>query len=462
MVKTEDIALARLIRFLLPTIYRVLDLRFITCVIGSIFFSGLCKPVFAESKVHIEGEELCQGKLDSIYFSGNQTTKEIVFRQEMTIAEHAECSLEKILESRQNMMDLGIFSSVKPTLIQYPDRLILQYRVKEKHYILPIPRISRTSDGEIRLGIQLRMDNFSGLNHQLKLTSEKHAEEDGAGRKGFEHAFEYNVPRFENSLYGISVKLEHLEKQYQLKRDGVVFGESDRAGDKFELRLHRRRDKSAGSRGWQNSYRFRYEIRGHHLTEGELGPFEEGQNLEISAALTRQEVHLDKYRRRGFTYGGELSFAFDLFGADYSYQRFDAFYRGYRPIDASTLTNFNYNVEIGYSNGKPFGERAFSLGGGDTLRGLAGRTIDGDIKLLANLEYLSALKSRPAIRWVVFWDIANTFPRWEFKPARTETGLGTGIRWKIVSFVKVDLRVDFAFSLSEKKLYSYFATKLNF
>lgn len=419
-------------------------------------------PLMAAEEVKVDGAILCHGKIGQIIFSGNASTKESVFRQEMQFAEGSFCSIKDILEARQNIMDLGIFSAVKPSLLMQDRKLVLRYHVKEKHYILPLPRISRTSDGEIRLGVQLRMDNFAGLNHQLRLTSEKHAEDDGAGRTGFEHSFGYNVPRFYNSRYGMSFDIVHLEKQYQLKRDGIVYGESDRSSDKIVLGLNRRRSTKGGFSGWKNNFLFSYEIRGHKLKEGEMGPFEEGQNLIIGAGVNYDDVHLEKYRRRGFILGGDLSFGLDILGGDYHYERFDAYYRAYTPIEAETLTNINYNVQIGISNGTPFGERAFSLGSGETLRGLAGRTLDGDVRLLMNMEYLSALKINPAIRWVVFWDIANIFPRWEFKPARTENGLGAGLRWKIVSFVKLDLRMDYAFSLSEKRGYAYFATRLNF
>ncbi len=415
----------------------------------------------AEKVVQVEGAE-CQHPIEKIEISGNKSTKESVFIQELAIQVGEVCSIEAILETRQNFMDLGIFSSVKPSLEGVEGGLILQFQVEEKYFILPIPRISRTSDGEVRLGIQLRMDNVAGLNHQLKFTSEKHAEEDGAGRKGFEHTFAYKVPRFANSRYGMSVKLVHLEKQNQLKRDGMEFGESDRSSDKIEIGLNRRKHRVGGLKGWQNRFNLSYEIRGHNVTEGELGPFEEGENLRVSAGVKYDQVHLEKYRRSGFALGGDISAGIDILGADYQYQRFDAFYRSYIPLDAPTLTNFNYNMVFGITNGTPFGERAFSLGGGDTLRGLSGRTVDGDVRLLVNMEYLSALKINPALRWVLFWDVANIFPRWKFKPARTENGLGFGLRWKVVSFVKLDLRLDYAISLSEKKGFAYLATKLNF
>ncbi|MCB1757943.1 MAG: BamA/TamA family outer membrane protein, partial [Gammaproteobacteria bacterium] len=233
-------------------------------------------------------------------------------------------------------------------------------------------------------------------------------------------------------------------------------------GNAFEIGLLRRRSKGAGTKDWLSWYRLRYEHRRIELTEGELGPFESGRNLELAVGIGRNQVNLEKYRRRGHVYGTSLSLGLDTLGADYRYQRIDAFYRGYRPIEASTLTNVNYNVELGYSNGEPFGDRAFSIGGGESLRGLEQRSVDGDVKLLLNLEYLKALADHPSVRFAGFWDVANVFPRWDFKPVHTENGIGVGLRWKIVSFVQVDLRVDYAVSLSEKKGYTYFATNLNF
>ncbi|HBR97601.1 MAG TPA: hypothetical protein DD979_09535 [Gammaproteobacteria bacterium] len=415
------------------------------------------------SSEEISGTELCQGRIDRVYFSGNETTRESTLRQELSISEGDDCVLKKVRQSRQNMMDLGLFSAVQASLTRYSDRLVLQFTVREKYFILPIPRLSRTSDGEIRLGGQLRIDNFSGRNHKLKITSERHAEDDGAGRKGFEHSFEYVVPRFSGSRFGMHVRLQRMDKQFELKRDGEVYGESNRLGDLAEVTLIRRRDKGAGSQGWLSKMGFRYERRGHDLSEGDLGPFEEGRNLTVAAGVVRNEVHLEKYRRRGFTLGGTATFGLRVLGADYKYQSLDLFYRGYKPLtDRKRLTNVNYNIELGYTNGTPFGERAYSIGGGESLRGLPTREIDGDVKMLVNLEYLEAFEKYPALRWVLFWDVANVFPRWDFKPVYTENGLGAGLRWKIVSFVRVDLRFDYAVSLSERRGYAYFGTQLNF
>lgn len=417
---------------------------------------------YASESQDLEGAELCAGSIDRVYITGNDTTKKSVFRQELEIRENMDCSVKAIEASRQNIMDLGIFSSVDASLTQYTGRLVLRFDVKEKHFILPIPRLSRTSAGEIRLGGQLRMDNVAGLNHRLKITSERQAEDDGAGRSGFEHSLEYLVPRFQDTRYGLKFRFEREDKQYQLKRDGIDYGESNRVGDSIEVDLLRRRSKGAGTKDWLSWYRFRYERRDLDLTNGEFGPFQSGRNLELALGTGRNQVNLEKYRRRGYVYGTSLSLGLDTLGADYEYQRVDAFYRGYRPIEASTITNVNYNFELGYSNGTPFGERAFSIGGGESLRGLADRSVDGDVKLLLNIEYLKALAAHPSVRFVGFWDIANVFPRWNFKPVYTENGVGVGVRWKIVSFVQVDLRFDYAVSLTENRGYAYFATNLNF
>ena len=120
----------------------------------------------------IPGEQWCDRTIDNIRFAGNKVTRAQVIERELVQREGELCSLDDIIDGIQNIMDLGLFKSIRAELDLVDELLTLRYIVGEKIYFLPLPRFSRTSDGELRMGAQLRWDNFMGRLHQLKLTSE--------------------------------------------------------------------------------------------------------------------------------------------------------------------------------------------------------------------------------------------------------------------------------------------------
>jgi len=94
----------------------------------------------------IPGESLCDRPVDSIVFSGNSVTRPQVLLREIIQQIDTSCSLDQIVDSIQGIMDLGLFKSVYANLSLTDEGLQLQFTVKEKHYFIIVPRISRTSD----------------------------------------------------------------------------------------------------------------------------------------------------------------------------------------------------------------------------------------------------------------------------------------------------------------------------
>lgn len=107
----------------------------------------------------IDGEEYCDRPVVSIVFAGNRVTKPQVLIRETDQRIDTACSIDQIIDSIQGIMDLGLFKSVVADLSLVDDQLQLRFTVEEKLYFLLVPRISRTSDGELRGGAQIRFDN---------------------------------------------------------------------------------------------------------------------------------------------------------------------------------------------------------------------------------------------------------------------------------------------------------------
>jgi len=105
-------------------------------------------------------------------------------------------------------------------------------------------------------------------------------------------------------------------------------------------------------------------------------------------------------------------------------------------------------ARLGLSDGAAFGERAYSIGGGEILRGVAPSRDTGDLLTLLNIEYLEAVFVAPTWRWAVFVDIGNVFLKGDSDWLDQNLRAGVGIRWKIEALTNTDLRIDIATSLT--------------
>lgn len=409
----------------------------------------------------IPGEHWCDRPVNVISFEGNKITNAEVISRELPQLPGESCSLDKVIDGIQNTLDLGLFKSVRAELRLDDENLELVYIVAEKIFFLPIPRISRTSDGELRIGAQLRWDNFLGRLHQLKLTYEKRQEDDGQGRAGYVHSLDYNVPRFFGSRFGMAVSLDRVRRNSEMAQDGVVYGEALRESQRAEWRLARWAKDSTGVQGLSYFLGFGFEDRSYEIRSGSTGPFEGGQNATLLAGFEVQRVHQDTFSRRGYEYGVTLRLADPAWGGDFKYAQLDAHMRWFRPM-VRPQTNLNVQLRLGLSTLAPFGQRNYGIGGGEVIRGMRTGFATGDILTLANVEYLSGFFSYPALRWVAFSDIGNVFLKNDVRLHRQILRGGLGLRWKLEELTNTDLRFDVAWDPKRSKLTPYLSTSLTF
>ncbi|ASJ75509.1 BamA/TamA family outer membrane protein [Granulosicoccus antarcticus] len=415
----------------------------------------------AQAADAVPGEQWCDRPVDDIRFVGNKVTRAQVIERELMQKPGQYCSLDDIIDGMQNIMDLGLFKSIRAELDLAEGQLILSYLVVEKIFFLPLPRISRTSDGELRLGAQLRWDNFMGRLHQLKLTSEKRQEDDGRGRAGYVHSLEYNVPRFFGSRYGMSVDASVERRNAELSRDDEIYGETLRKSRRASLRLTRWANDSLGISGLSYFGGAGFEIRDYQMRSGVKGPFSDGENLALEAGFGIQRVHQEPYRRRGHYYGGSLAFADKVLGADFRYVRLEAEGRWYLALQ-KPQTNFNIRARLRWSDSAPFGERSYQIGGGELLRGMESGAHSGNILTLLNVEYLSGFFAYPAWRWLVFMDAGNVYLQSDVDLFRQHVRGGVGLRRKVEALTNADLRLDLAWDPVEGKVKPYLSTSLTF
>lgn len=410
----------------------------------------------------IEGEAYCEGPLSQITFTGNDKTRDKVLLEQLQITPGDPCSLDPVIDGVQSIMDLGLFRNVVASLLQNDDGPVLNYRVREKIFFFPIPRFSRTSDGELRLGAQLRWDNFRGLNHQLKVTGERREEDDGRGAAGEHYEIEYLIPRFLGSDFGFATELQHRLQERELMQDRHEYGSAESTDNILKLQLSKWVNQGGVTEGFRYRMGFRLHQRSLSLISGTYGPFTEGLDVAVNAGFERRAVRDDLFRLRGSVYGLNFQLSSSSFGSDFSYNRTDIYYRRYKALSGMNLQNLNYQLRLGVSNAGPFGEHLFTLGGGERLRGMRPDYKTGDILMLANIEYLVALPQNQALRGVLFADIGNVYDHNDFNPLKQRLGVGAGLRWKLLSFSNTDIRLDAAYDQRENSLRYYFSTSLTF
>lgn len=409
----------------------------------------------------IPGEEFCDRTVDSIVFSGNRVTRAQVLLREIVQQIDTACSIDQIVDSTQGILDLGLFKSAFAELSLVEEQLQLQFTVKEKHFFLIVPRLSRTSDAEIRGGAQLRFDNFLGRLHEMQITSERRKENDGEGPGGYVHRLGYNVPRFFGSDYGLGLELASDRRQLNLSENGTELGQAQSETQTIGLQLSRWMNQSRGVQGRRYFFGVRFSTRKFDLLSGRAGPYRGGNDFSVTVGLEDKRVHQDTFRRRGTVVGASLTTANQVTGSDFEYTRADIYAKAYLPLTGG-IRNLNVQLRLGVSDGAAFGESSYGIGGGEMLRGLAKGSRSGELMALLNFEYLHALYNHPQFRMVVFTDIGDVYKAREINLSKIQARPGVGIRLKLRNFSNTDVRVDVAWDSDRQRAQTYVSSNLTF
>jgi len=192
-----------------------------------------------------------QGVVTDIRFMGNKHTQPQILLQEMVIKAGDLIDPERIERSRQAIMDLGLFKSVEAVLIPEVEGAALEITVSEKYYVIPLPRLDRSADGDVSYGGQLTLDNLWGLNQKLKLLYK--AESGCCDTSGTvsTYSLEYAYPRVAGTDYGLGMTLTH-EATPKVDSDalGNVTSEYEEGLDGFGVGLSHWLGHAGPSSGW--------------------------------------------------------------------------------------------------------------------------------------------------------------------------------------------------------------------
>lgn len=380
---------------------------------------------------------------------GNRRTRARIIEQEMTLHVGDLATPAQIERSRRAIMDLGLFESVDTRLLPAPGGVIMQIEVNEKIYVLPIPRLDRNADGDITQGLDLRFDNLAGLNQRLKL-SYKHKKYAALDVVQKQASVDYSYPRMLGSAYRIDASFERStipESTVNQSELAISAEEYQHRSIYGRIMVSRLLQRTGPSLGWSigGGVVWRQEkttaLQGAAVPSGTTG-----NAYGVLFSLSYYGVHDLLYSRRGVSYGYDLDIGGAFTASDYAYARHTFYYRRYQPLGDVANRNLNLNLQLGLSAGKLFGAQAYALGGSSSLRGYESGFTSGAAYVLANVEYLTPIFGQRSLRLALFTDVGNTYPsNRAIDLTDLRLGGGIGLRWRVKSFVNVNLRLDVAY-----------------
>jgi len=373
--------------------------------------------------------------IGNIRFQGNEITKEETMLLEMSVHEGDEVNLQKIEQSVQQIMNLGIFEKVtyyleKKDADQDTDLTIV---VVEPYYWYVLPTFKFNDNSELEAGLRLRWNNLFGYNHRLVVKATDKGSAGGVNE--YASDIEYTFPRFLLSRFSLSLK---AEREQRLDNDNKL-------GDQIENRS----TYTIGVRKWLNAKGISSGLFAglglgfQQQSNQAVNPLDKSDgdfdSITYSILLGRDRRQKYEFQRGGdlLEYGLSL-----LTGVAQQTLTF----KNYNILSKKNVSNLNYLISAGYANDDVLGNAAFSLGGNSTLRGYQKDAFHGNVLFRGSVEYLSKFNKSPLVRKAVFIDAGDVQDDISgFKLSTVKVGAGAGIRWKARHFVNIDIRLDIAY-----------------
>lgn len=397
--------------------------------------------------------------INKIEYQGNKVTQALVMDREIYISKGDMFDERLVEKSRQAIMDLGLFKRVTYYLEEdYSGGLSRKgtglinviFVVKEKFFILLIPKL-KLEDNEIYYGLQYNGDNLFGLNHQARLLAEDRGVTSGVDENRY--AFRYFYPNVNGSYYNLDFALQSINEVDE--SEGLI----DRQDDSYRIGLTRWLNEKGRNRGWFVGGSMIYQQRiNDDLIVSEN--FESIDAMILAMAAGYRDIKNFEYNRGGKAYGYQLDWSGEAIGSETKFTKHLLYYRSYYSFKNDRVSNLNVQMKLGYANEKILGEYAFSLGSRNDLRGYENSRFQGNTLFVGNFEYMSSLLNHSLMRYVTFIDVGNTYEQLnDILHEPLNIGAGAGLRWKIRSLVKIDLRVDVAYGFTDEDYKFSFGTR---
>lgn len=410
-------------------------------------------------------EEVDVPLLDDIRFVGNEVTRQEVLRQELTVHEGQPFTPAQIEQSRQALMNLGLFKKVRAELLHEQGKQILQFRLDERFYILPLPSLDYRPDfladevaTNYTYGGELRFDNLFGLNQRLRVIYEEKKFVDNVEPLSRKARVTYAYPRIVGTPYRLELENVRLERNVNVHDNNTLLatlGEKSQSGSLF---LSRWLNQEGVSQGWLAGGGLKASSTSYSGSTGLVG-YGDQQVITLVGKIGYYRVNEFAYHREGEEFSYLMELAQPAWSSDMTFIHNTFTYRRYQPLQ-SVDANFNSQLKLGLAFGD---DQAYSLGGSTFLRGYDVDILQGNLLLQGNFEYHHHITGYRQMRGVLFLDVANVWPEVAgIDSYRLYTGMGMGLRWRVQSFVDVTLSMDYAYNTDNGETKTYLATSGSF
>ena len=378
-----------------------------------------------------------------IVFRGNETTQPVTMLREMSVHVGDPADPREVERSRQGVQDLGLFRSVDAELEPVEGGVRLVIQVKEKYYILPLPRGDISSDGGYGFGAQLRWNNVWGLNHTFNPYFERRQPSEGDAdpeKRGLQtrYLFRYYAPFVLDTKFSLGFGGMYLETPYL---EPIRY---DLTQTVFSTDLSRKLSGGRGSQGWTGYTGLAWN---EETTSGVGAPPELGHALSGFVGAYYRDLHFNVYSDDGVTYNFGVQSATDDISSDYNFTAWTVGYARYVNIGGEAHRNLNFLFEARGRHDNDLDEN-YAVGGNQSIRGYEPETEKGDAFYRASIEYLHPVIRR-SIRTLVVVDAARAFDEpGDMNFDRVIVGAGVGVRVRIQAFVAFDLELGIAWPVN--------------
>ena len=378
-------------------------------------------------------------RIREIVFAGNDTTQADVLLREMVVHVGDPADPARMERSRQAIQDLRLFRSVDLEEKAMGDGVQLRVTVREKYYILPLPRASANSDGQYSYGVGMRWWNVLGLNHTLHVTVEQGTRQEVDRGTFMQYQASYDVPFLFQSPYGMGLSFAHTAEPVT----GVL--PYDNISDSARWTLSRALGDGPASQGWRIGAGVQW------LNQDRSGvdaPAPDGQSTALVLNTNFNDMRFNIYSEDGRKFSLEAQSTIGNLASDYGYSELIGAYDQSWLIGDTPHQSVGVFAEGGVYDGGPKGAQpAFSLGGSGNLRGYELRFQRGNNYYYGGVEALRPLYWN-WLRGVAFVEAGNVFGSDSNSDSENiYADVGIGLRMRLNWFVRTELNLGIAFPL---------------